>query len=107
MSPKKSGRSPGNPAAGTKRIGATTGLGMSVEAAHRHHASIDWQPGQHLWTVLGMWKVRPEHDQFLLDTENLLTIEGPGCYVCEQEYTPERAAQPCPGDPSGMMERRS
>lgn len=52
-----------------------------------------------------MWKVQPERDQFLLDTENLLTIEGPGCYVCEEEYTPERATQPCPGDPSGMMKR--
>ena len=43
----------------------------------------------------------------MLDVENLLTVEGPGCYVCEEQYSPELAVRPCTGDPSGMMERTS
>src|SRR5438045_1166103 len=101
MSPKnRSGRSPGNP---QRQVVST---GIKIEARHRYHANIDWQPGRHLWMVLGMWQIKdPESDQFQLDIENLLTIEGPGCYICEQPYSRELAARPCTGDPSGILER--
>jgi hypothetical protein len=89
-------RPSGNPAR------RTTGTGIRVEARHRHHAGIPTpRPGEHLWTVIGMWQVtNPTADRIDLDAENLLTIEGPGCYVCEQTWSPDIAAQPCPGDPS-------
>lgn len=102
---KKTGRSPGNPARGIAGVSST---GITIEASHRHHSNIDWQPGQHLWMALGMWQIKdPSSGKLMLDVENLMTIEGPGCYICEEPYTPELAAKACPGDPSGMMERTS
>lgn len=84
----------GNPA----RI--VTGTGIRIEARHRHHADMPTpKPGDHQWTVLAMWHVNPTADHLDLDTENLLTIEGPGCYICEQTWSPEAAAKPCPGEP--------
>lgn len=76
--------------------------GLKIEAAHKHHASIPaLKPGQHLWTVLGLWRVtNPGAAQHHLDVENLLTIEGPGCYLCEQPWTPGAELRPCPGDPA-------
>jgi len=104
-SKKRPGRSPGNPQRG---IGSVSSTGIQIEASHRHHGKVDWQPGQHLWTVVGMWQIRdPASGQLMLDVENLLTVEGPGCYVCEEQYSPELAVRPCTGDPSGMMERTS
>lgn len=104
MSTRKGpGRSPGNPA--HKGYQST---GIRLEAVQKHHATLPLpDPGQHLWTVMGMWHiVDPSNTtQQILDVENLLTIEGPGCYICEESYTPERAAQPCPGDPSGEQLR--
>lgn len=85
----------GNPAR------ATTGLGLKIEARHKYHAAIPTpRPGQHLWVVTGAWVIRdPTKPQMILDTENLMTIEGPGCFVCEEIYTPELEAQPCQGEP--------
>lgn len=62
------------------------------------------EPNQHLWILLGVFRVNPAvigSGEVHLDSENLLTIEGPGCFLCEQTYTPATAALPCPGDPSG------
>lgn len=86
------GRS-GNPA--SRRWSA----GVKIEAIHRAHAEVrDPGRGQHLWTTLAMWEVDPTQTEAVyLDTENLLTIEGPGCYKCEEVYSPELAAKPCRG----------
>lgn len=79
-----------------------TSTGLQIEARHRHRAHIpDPIPGQHMWTVIGMWRVTdPAGDQLNLDVENLMTLEGPGCFTCEQPFSPEFAAAPCPGEPS-------
>jgi hypothetical protein len=60
--------------------------------------------GEHLWTMFAVFRIAhpetatdPGVNKFL-DLENLLTIMGPGCYICEQMYSPEVAASPCPGD---------
>lgn len=59
---------------------------------------------EHIWTVIGFWRVDPGKvyagDESHLDTENLLTIEGPGCFRCEQPYRPALADLPCPGHPA-------
>jgi hypothetical protein len=86
----------GNPAR------AVTSTGLRVEAVHRHHAHIpDPRPGEHMWTVVGMWRIANPNrgGRIDLDLENLVTLEGPGCFVCEQPYTPELAAKPCAGEP--------
>lgn len=81
----------------------TVSTGITVEASRFHHNPNmpPPKPGEHQWMVLAMWRVdRPDGERFDLDTENLMTIEGPGCFVCEQPYSPEMAAEPCPGEPS-------
>lgn len=70
-------------------------------------------PGEHLWTLLTMHRVSDEMIQRLnkgdapgpelLDHENLLTIEGPGCFKCEQPHSRYIANRKCTGimgDPS-------
>lgn len=84
--------------------------GVRVEARHRYHGQVPTPAlGEHLWVMTGAWRIaRPEtildpSGTFHLDMENLLTLDGPGCWVCEQVWSPEVAALPCPGDPSGLL----
>lgn len=76
---------------------------LRIEAKHRYHADIkDPGPGEHLWTIVRMWRVpvpagQLRESHFFLDTENLLTLEGPGCYKCEQPYSSILADTPCEG----------
>jgi hypothetical protein len=84
------------------------GTGVNVEAPRsKIHAEDPFAapPGRHLWTVLAVWRLSDESaarsaigGQVQLDTENLLTLEGPGCIVCERPYA-EASGRPCPGDP--------
>lgn len=63
-------------------------------------------PGEHLWCMFAMYRItNPEHAQDpavkkYLDLENLLTIDGPGCWVCEQVWSAAIAGEPCPGEPA-------
>ena len=91
-------RPSGNPA---RRV---TSLGQRIEVARKYRADFqEPRPGEHLWIVTGAWRVAdPTAAQLILDHENLLSIDGPGCYVCEEPWSRERAGQPCPGDPSSI-----
>lgn len=86
----------GNPA---RRV---TPLGQRMEVRHKYHADFPMPgPGEHLWVVTGAWRVAdPSSSGLILDHENLLSVEGPGCFVCEQVWSEQVAARPCPGDPS-------
>ncbi len=99
--PSKSGKHIDLPEA-TKFV---QGTGFVQEAVQKYGANIPVPPkGEHLWTITGLWKINEpskvaSSDQPVqLDLENLLTIDGPGCYVCEQMWTPEIEKQPCPGE---------
>lgn len=84
-----------------------TGVQQPVpEQAYGHDVMATIKPGEHLWTMVAVWRIvdpasafDPAQEKYL-DTENLLSLDGPGCFVCEEPYTPERAARPCPGDPA-------
>lgn len=64
-------------------------------------------PGEHLWTILTMHRVSDDMIRRLnrgedpgiglLDHENLLTLEGPGCFKCEQPYSRYLAHRKCTG----------
>lgn len=75
--------------------------GPRVQAVGKYRATIPKvKPGEHMWIIAGVWRVRnPSAQDFELDMENLLTLDGPGCFVCEQDYTPEMAVRRCPGEP--------
>lgn len=63
------------------------------------------KPGEHLWIMLNTYRCYDPASTFdpgvskYLDMENLLSINGPGCYMCETPWSAELEAQPCPGDP--------
>lgn len=82
----------------------TDGLKQEVVDKHHNQTTLrDPGPGRHLWTMLAVWSVAdPTAAQdptatIHLDRENLLTIEGPGCFKCEEPYTPRLAGRRCQG----------
>lgn len=88
-----------------------TSTGHKVEVAGKRLDDVvagaaldDVKPGQHLWITIASFRVvNPEKwttEQQIMDTENLVNVTPPGCYVCEQPYTPAVAARRCPGEPS-------
>lgn len=87
-----------------------TSTGFEVEVSGDRLTKIwerdplaDVAPTDHVWALFAMFRVDPDtvfNGQSHLDTENLITISGPGCYRCEQTYTAAIAAAPCPGEPS-------
>ncbi|MCM8548935.1 hypothetical protein [Streptomyces sp. STCH 565 A] len=64
-------------------------------------------PGEHLWAILTMHRVSDDTIRRLnrgedpgpgiLDHEGLLTLEGPGCFKCEQPYSRYVAHRKCTG----------
>jgi hypothetical protein len=81
-----------------------TGGGIQQEARHRSNAKMPEFTGVHLWICASVYQVAdPAGPQDLLDVENLLTLQGPGCYWCEQPYKPDTDPV-CPGDPAGRTE---
>ncbi len=55
--------------------------------------------GRHTWVYLGAWQVAgPARERQVFDYDNLVTVTGPGCYWCEQEWSPTIGAH-CPGQP--------
>lgn len=77
-----------------------TERGPKVEAKQFSGAKLpEHVPGVHLWIAMAMYRVRPGQERYDLDTENLLTIEGPGCYWCEQDWKPGLEKLPCKGGP--------
>lgn len=87
-----------------------TSTGIEVEVSGDQFTKIwerdplaDVGPTDHVWALFAMFRVDINtvfDGQSHLDTENLVTISGPGCYRCEQTYTAAIAAAPCPGEPA-------
>lgn len=60
------------------------------------------KPGEHLWIMTAAWLIpdpRALRDDSLklLDTENMVAFEGPGCFKCEKPFSNRVARQPCRG----------
>lgn len=91
-------------------VAVTTGTGMYREVpTSKLGATVTAVPSRHDWIVIASFRVSDEtirtmgNDGAFLDTENLVNVAGPMCYVCEEPYTAELAKKPCTGDPSGLM----
>jgi hypothetical protein len=96
-------RGPANPDP-TSRKWTGTGHQVLIEQPPDRVPDYDPRSGDHLWMVLTMYQVDPA--AFLdptrtpiLDQKNLLTVQGPGCFHCEQPYTQRLASRRCPGEP--------
>jgi hypothetical protein len=60
---------------------------------------------RHLFVMTAGWKVDDptvvmRSEDVNLDAETLVLIAGPGCYVCEVEWSPGMEGRPCPGEPA-------
>jgi hypothetical protein len=75
---------------------------MDYEAADKISKPIrDPGRGKHLWTMVAMFRIidpaKAVADGVHMDMENLLTIEGPGCFKCEKNFSPDEARRFCQG----------
>lgn len=76
-----------------------TGIQVDVDRG-KYNADPPPFEGRHLWVFVAAWTTTdPVRERQTLDTENLLSISGPGCYWCEQVWTPTIGAH-CAGDPA-------
>lgn len=93
----------------TGRLGVYTATGLKVEARHKFNADLpEVPPGEHLWVMINTYRIlhpeRLETEQFNADLENLLSVDGPGCLVCEQPWRP--GIGPCQGEASPELNYR-
>lgn len=66
---------------------------------HLYNAQIPRVAHEHLWIVMAAYRVNPLAPRpWLMGVDNLVTADGPGCFFCEADYTPEVASRPCPGE---------
>jgi hypothetical protein len=79
-----------------------TGFTEKIDNFENTYPVFDPRSGEHLWVVVGMWKCDPEKmttgGTAILDHENLLNVSVPGCYHCEEPYSPRLAIRRCKGD---------
>lgn len=63
-------------------------------------------PGEHLWISVVAFRtgehiinglVKGEKPSILFDHENILTVEGPACFKCEQVFTKRLFHRKCTG----------
>lgn len=65
----------------------------------------DTPEGVHAWVVMTVHRVSIDSwfgGEHHLDLESLITVEGPGCFKCEAQYTPD-VDMLCPGQPPGVL----
>lgn len=89
----------------TERRIVPTGQTIRVDPVDRI-PDYDPRTGNHLWIVTTAHQVDPAQWRSndltvtpMLDHENLLSVAGPGCFHCEQHYTPLLATRRCKGEP--------
>ena len=113
MSPGAFGQPlPGEPGGGFGGTGvyaeATPERQASAFARHDADLAAAERAGRHYWQAIAQFAmtdddvrtaVGQQSGMPILDTENLLGIMV-GCYICEQQATPELIGSRCPGDPS-------
>lgn len=61
------------------------------------------RPGEHLWVMVAAWIIadpasaRDPDVVKLMDRENLVQFNGPGCFKCEKPYSAKMAKRRCLG----------
>lgn len=90
----------------TRRVVRSTGIKIPVtpdqnvrkQAQFEHLLAIAEHRQEHFWIIASVFHTEvPDQQSIQMDTENLMTIEGPGCYICEQVYEPG-ISPVCPGN---------
>lgn len=80
-----------------RRKKVIVGTGIVVEARSKAGKNIpEQEERKHLWNLIAVFRIGdPTAEQFDMDMENLVTIQGPGCYFCEQLYEKGMENTPC------------
>jgi len=76
-----------------------TGETLRVQQIHRV-PDYDSASRKHLWTVMSVFEVDPANfgdNAPRLGRENLLLLQGPGCFYCGVMYGEPSAYRPCDG----------
>lgn len=59
------------------------------------------KPGEHLWAMVACWQMLDpaahRDGEFMMDRENLIGLNGPGCFKCEKPYSAKMSKRPCRG----------
>ena len=79
-----------------------TGFSEKIDNFEDKMPDYDPRTGDHFWFVAATYKVDPQiylRGESHLDHESLTSVLGPGCYYCEQYYTPQLATRRCKGKP--------
>lgn len=87
---------------GVDREWVGTGVQVKIDNAGRELPEFDPRTGDHLWNVVALFRINVEQlgdptATPMLDSENLVSIMGPGCLHCEEVYTPQLAKRRCRG----------
>jgi hypothetical protein len=75
---------------------------IPASAMERRLVSAD-RPGAHLWVMVAAWIIADPRSAAdpdvikLMDRENLVQFQGPGCFKCEQPFSNRLARKPCRG----------
>jgi hypothetical protein len=82
---------------GTSYTADTAQLSDRMEARYNAHL----RTGTHLWFVGVLHEVDPSNWGATprLDESNIISVNGPGCYICEEPYSERAAHRRCPGEP--------
>jgi hypothetical protein len=87
-----------------ERAWQSTGFSQHAPGDVDRIPEFDSRTGDHLWIVITSYRVNPAlmsdptHTP-MLDTENLVSVTGPGCFYCEQPYSPRLGSRRCKGRP--------
>lgn len=86
----------------SESVSVVRGTGQQIRVDNPKDRTEEFdKPGEHLWVMTGMWRLSDPRIAFSgdvsLDTENLLTVNGPGCFKCEQPYRVQMLKEPCKG----------
>lgn len=81
--------------------------GVQIDSGTVNKRITDPGRGKHLWIFSVAFRAADEliermgtgepSGAVLFDHENVITVQGPGCYKCEQSFHPAMLAKPCRG----------
>lgn len=83
-----------------QRAWTGTGHHQEVPGQVDRIPDFDTRTGDHLWIIITTYQWGgPTVERPTLDGENLLAVQGPCCYHCEEPWSERLAKRRCPGHP--------
>jgi hypothetical protein len=81
----------------------STGFTEFIENPKDKIPDFDPRSGNHYWIMITTYKCDPEKmlkgdGPAFFDHESLVAVLGPGCFYCEQIYTPLLSKRRCKGE---------